>query len=209
MGKGIALLAAALALAPGALRAETADRLVTRIDSLYHAAPYWRVEFIETVRYPVFDEVETDQGSILVGPQGRFVLKTKRHVVVSDGDTLWTHNVQANQVTVERVDRAGEVVRPADFLFHFRSHYAAALSDSAGPGSCLALTATDETAFIRTMWLWVDPGSATVHKARYLDVNQNETTFDFAKIDFKVRPKADRFHYSPPAGVEIVRMPGR
>ena len=207
MRTGLAAAALAALLFPAAAHAQTADRLVTRIDSLYHASPYWKVEFTENVRYPIFDETETEKGALTVGPDGRFRLTTDRHVVVSDGDTLWTHNVKANQVTVERVAKAGEVVRPADFLFHFREKYAASLCDTAGPGQCLYLAAADETAFIREMWLWVDSATAHVKKALYRDINQNETTFEFERIDFAVRPKSERFRFDVPPGVEVVRMP--
>lgn len=205
----IPLAAAAVAalLLASAAHAQTADRLVTRIDSLYHASPSWKVEFTETVRYPVFDEAETEKGALTVGPDGRFRLTTDRHVVVSDGDTLWTHNVKANQVIVERVARAGEVVRPTDFLFHFQEEYTASLCDTAGPGQCLHLAATDETAFIREMWLWVEPATAHVKKALYRDINRNETTFDFEQIDFSVRPEPGTFRFDVPPGVEVVRMP--
>jgi len=191
----------------GSVRAQSAEGLVARIDSLYRASPNWKVEFTETVRYPVFDETETEKGTLTVGPEGQFRLVTDRHVVVSDGDTLWTHNVKANQVTVERVERAGEAVRPADFLFHFRVDYAAALCDSEGPGQCLYLAAEDDTSFIRQMWLWVEPKTAHVQKAVYRDINQNETTFDFEHIDFAARPKPGTFHFDVPPGVEVVRMP--
>ena len=46
-----------------------------------------------------------------VGPNGRFRLVSERHIVVSDGDTLWTHNQRANQLIIDRVDNAGEAVR--------------------------------------------------------------------------------------------------
>ena len=203
----LVLSAVVACLLPGVAQSQTADLLVARVDSLYHASPYWKVEFTETVRYPVFDETEIEKGALTVGPNGRFRLKTDRHVVVSDGDTLWTHNVKANQVTVEQVSRAGEVVRPADFLFHFREKYAAALCDTEGPGQCLYLAAADETAFIREMWLWVEPATAHVKRALYRDVNQNETTFEFARIVFSPRPKPETFRFEPPPGVEVVRMP--
>jgi len=204
------LAAWAVCLFPGAGHAQTAARaaeLVARVDSLYHASPYWKVEFTETVRYPIFDETETEKGTLTVGPDGRFRLATGRRVVVSDGDTLWTHNMKANQVTVERVAKAGEVVRPADFLFHFREKYESAWCDSEGPGQCLRLSAADETAFIREMWLWVEPATAHVKRARYRDINQNETTFEFARINFDPRPDPGTFHFAAPPGVEVVRMP--
>ena len=192
---------------PGPLRAETAERLISRIDSLYHASPAWRVTFDQTVRYPVFDETDEETGSLAVGADGRFRLTTGRHVIVSDGDTLWTHNLRANQVTVDRVENTGEVVRPADFLFHFKEDYQSQLCDTVGPGQCLYLKTDEPTAFIREMWLWVDTTTAHVRQAVYKDVNLNETTFEFHKIDFSYSPKAEEFRYEPPPGVEVVRMP--
>jgi outer membrane lipoprotein-sorting protein len=70
------------------------------------------------------------------------------------------------------------------------------------------LKATDETAFIREMWLWADPRSAYVKRALYKDINLNETTFDFKTIDFKIKPGRNDFRYEPPPGVEVVRLPG-
>lgn len=185
----------------------TGEQWVKRIDSLYDASPYWQVTFKQTVRYPVFDETETDKGVFTIGPEGRFRLQTRKQVVVSDGDTLWTHNVAANQVTVEPINGTKEMVRPADFLFHFRENYTVELCEDPGPGQCLHLISIDETSFIRQMWLWSDPKTATVAKAVYKDVNGNEATFEFSKINLKYKAKKSDFRYSTPPGVEVVRMP--
>ncbi len=202
----LALIALACACATPAI-AQDAAVLVGRIDSLYHASPNWRVEFDQIVRYPIFDETEKESGTLEVGPAGRFRLTTDRHVIVSDGDTLWTHNKRANQVVVDRVDDAGEAVRPVDFLFHFKEDYVKQLCDHEGPGQCLYMKTTEETAFIREMWLWVDVKTAHVRRAVYKDVNANETTFSFRKIDFAYKPKPGTFSYETPPGVEVVRMP--
>lgn len=203
----IATIAALLLLAAPTVRAQTAADWVRRIDSLYHATPTWKVQFVQTIRYPVFDESETENGSFCVGPNNKFRLETTRHVVVSNGDTLWTHNLRAQQVTVERVARANETVRPADFLFNFKESYARQLCDSKGPGQCIYLKATDETSFIREMWLWADPKEAYVRRAVYKDINGNETTFEFQKFDFAFKADKDTFRYSPPPGVDVVTMP--
>ena len=198
---------AAILLFSAPVGAQDATTLVTRIDSLYHASPNWRVEFDQVVRYPIFDETEKESGTLVGGPEGKFRLTTDRHVIVSDGDTLWTHNKRANQVVVDRVESAGEAVRPADFLFHFKEDYVKQLCDHEGPGQCLYMKTTDETAFIREMWLWVDTTTAHVKRAVYKDVNANETTFSFRQIVFGHQPKAGTFGYEAPPGVEVVRMP--
>lgn len=191
----------------GSASATTPAAWISRIDSLYNVSPYWKVDFEQTVHYPVFDETETESGTIAVGTGHRFRLQTSKHIVVSDGDTLWTHNIPANQLTIEKVSKAGEVVRPADFLFHFRQDYTPQLCDSPGPGQCIYLKANDETAFIREMWLWADPDNAYVRKAMYRDINGNETTFEFKKFNLKYKAGKDEFRYSAPPGVEVIRMP--
>lgn len=208
MWKAAALSVCAFGLFPaGATGGPTAEALTARIDSLYHASPHWLVSFEQKVHYPVFDETESESGRLGVGPEGRFRLTTDRYVIVSDGDTLWTHNLRANQVIVDLVARSGETVRPADFLFHFKEDYKRELCDQAGPGTCLHLTAGDETAFIREMWLWADPKTALVKRAVYKDINLNQTTFDFRTVDFKYAPGPTEFHFEAPPGVEVVRMP--
>ena len=198
-------VASLLAASPAA--AQSAPNLVWQIDSLYHASSYWSVKFEQLVHYPVFNETERESGTLSVGPDGRFRLKTDRHIVISDGDTLWTHNMRANQVTVDRVDATDEVIRPADFLFHFKEDYDVADCNRDGPGTCLYLLARDETAFIREMWLWADPATAYVKKAVYKDINLNETTFTFVEINFSFKPGKGEFSYDPPPGVEIVKLP--
>lgn len=186
---------------------QTATELTKRIDSLYHHAAHWQVTFEQKVHYPVFDETESESGRLSVGKEGRFRLTTLRHVIVSDGDTLWTHDLRANQLIVDLVAHSAETVRPADFLFHFREDYDQVLGDLEGPGTCLYLKSTDETAFIREMWLWADPKTAHVRRALYKDINLNQTTFDFKSIDFKFHPPPGEFRYEAPPGVEVVRMP--
>ena len=194
-------------LAPLASAGPTASQLCERIDSLYHKSPHWQVAFDQKVHYPVFDEVESESGKLGVGPKGRFRLTTDRYVIVSDGDTLWTHNLRANQVTVDLVAKAGETVRPADFLFRFKQEYKRELCQDPGPGTCVHLVAQDETAFIREMWLWTDPQTAMVKRAVYKDINLNETTFEFKTVDFKYKPDSKEFRYEAPPGVEVVRLP--
>lgn len=215
-GRGVALRLwvglSALLLGPGpwgvhATAGDSAEDLTRRIDSLYHKSPHWQVAFDQKVHYPVFDETEQESGTLCVGPEGRFRLTTNRHVIVSDGDTLWTHNLRANQLVVDLVERSAETVRPADFLFRFKEDYTRALCDDEGPGTCLYLKATDETAFIREMWLWADPKTSHVKRAVYKDINLNQTTFDFKTIDFKFSPPAGLFRYEAPPGVEVVSMP--
>ena len=201
------LVALTVLLSGPVARAETALALVQRIDSLYHASPNWHVAFEQTVRYPVFNETDTESGTLSVGPDGRFRLVSDRHTVVSDGDTLWTHNRHANQLVIDRVDNTGEAVRPADFLLQFEEEYETTLCDHDGPGQCLYLKSNDETAFIREMWLWADPQTAHVKRAIYKDVNLNETTFKFKTIDFEFTPDTGDFRYAAPPGVEVVRMP--
>jgi outer membrane lipoprotein-sorting protein len=206
MNKAVLVILTVL-LTVSVAQAETAEGLVQRIDSLYHASPTWRVTFEQSVRYPVFNETETESGTLAAGPDGRFRLVSDRHTVVSDGDTLWTHNHRANQLIIDRVDNAGETVKPADFLLQFEEEYETTLCDHDGPGQCLYLVSSDETAFIREMWLWADPETAHVKRAVYKDVNLNETTFEFKTIDFEFSPDADVFRYAAPPGVEVVRMP--
>lgn len=199
------VVAGVLTATPAA--AQSAASLVTRIDSLYHASDHWSVDFEQLVHYPVFNETDRESGSLSVGPAGKFRLRTDRHIVISDGDTLWTHNLRANQVTVDRVDASDEVIRPADFLFHFKEDFDVAECNSEGPGTCLYLKARDESAFIREMWLWANPETAHVRKAVYRDINLNETTFTFVKINFSFKPGRGEFSYDPPPGVEVIRLP--
>jgi outer membrane lipoprotein-sorting protein len=186
---------------------QSAATLVHQIDSLYHASAHWSVDFEQQVHYPVFNETDQETGTLSVGPSGKFRLSTDRHIVTSDGDTLWTHNIRANQVTVDRVDATDEVIRPADFLFHFKEDYDVSACDSDGPGTCLYLKTRDESAFIREMWLWADPATSHVKRAVYKDINLNETTFTFVKIDFSFKPSKKEFSYDPPPGVEVIRLP--
>ena len=201
------LIGASITVMANVASAQSAASLVSRIDSLYHASDHWSVEFEQIVHYPVFNETDRESGTLSAGPDGKFRLETDRHIVISDGDTLWTHNLRANQVTVDRVDASDEVIRPADFLFHFKEDFDVAECNSDGPGTCLYLRARYESAFIREMWLWADPKTAQVKRAVYKDINLNETTFTFVKINFSFKPGKSEFSYDPPPGVEVIRLP--
>jgi len=200
-----ALLGGALALAVGASRADAADAL----RDFSRDARSGRAAFTQVVTSPDGARRRTSSGSFEFARPNRFrfvYAKPYAQVIVGDGDKVWLHDVDLQQVTVRAMDQAL----------------------GATPAALLAGTGLERDFVLRALpaaegldWVQAEPR-----------VRQESIGFQSLKVGFRERqlaaldmvdsfgqrsqitftdlvlntpPAPDAFRYVPPAGVEVLR----
>ena len=200
-----ALLGGALALAVGASRADAADAL----RDFSRDARSGRAAFTQVVTSPDGARRRTSSGSFEFARPNRFrfvYAKPYAQVIVGDGDKVWLHDVDLQQVTVRAMDQAL----------------------GATPAALLAGTGLERDFVLRALpaaegldWVQAEPR-----------VRQESIGFQSLKVGFRERqlaaldmvdsfgqrsqitftdlvlntpPAPDAFRFVPPAGVEVLR----
>lgn len=199
------LLGAALCLAAGASRADAVDALREFTRDVRSG----RADFTQVVTSPDGVRKRTSSGSFEFARPNRFrfaYAKPYAQVIVGDGDKVWLHDVDLQQVTVRAMNQAL----------------------GATPASLLAGAGLDRDFVLRALpasqgldWVQADPrlrsdaiGFQSLKvgfRGRQLAALDLVDSFGQRSLitftDFAVNPAVapDAFRFVPPAGVEVLR----
>ena len=200
-----ALLGGALALAVGASRADAADAL----RDFSRDARSGRAAFTQVVTSPDGARRRTSSGSFESARPNRFrfvYAKPYAQVIVGDGDKVWLHDFDLQQVTVRAMDQAL----------------------GATPAALLAGTGLERDFVLRALpaaegldWVQAEPrvrqesiGFQSLKvgfRGRQLaaldmvDSFGQRSQITFTDLVLNTPPAPDAFRFVPPAGVEVLR----
>ena len=198
----IATLLLTLTLACAASAAE--------IDRAAAALAGTEAQFTQRFTPKGFKTSQVDSGSVVFGtlPMMRWsYAKPEQKVFVFDGNRSWFYLPDEKQVTVTTIDeqRRGElpflvIGDPAARDRHFIVR-----ETTRGGTVTTTLQPRQSSAMIRTITITIAAATHAIQHVSYSDRDGNETTFDFAGFTRRaVAP--DFFHFTPPAGVEVVQQ---
>lgn len=203
VGLTVALVLAAGAGAAAPKAVDNIEALVAYLDGLETLA----MRFTQT-RYDEYDELlETAQGQAEIARPGRFRWEyTEPYVqtLVTDGRTLWIHDVDLNQVTVNAVGEGGRG-SPAELLgaeFAVLDRYTIVrLADEDGVAWFRLSPNTPGDEF-QTVDLGMRDGELAA--MRLQDNLGQRTQLAFSAVVRNGPLDAARFVFTPPPGVDVV-----
>jgi outer membrane lipoprotein-sorting protein len=185
--------------------------ILEKSETAYARAGTFSAEFVQTIESGDFFEDERIEGKLLMEYPNRFRLDTPEQVIACDGETLWSYSVENEQVLVEPVAGAEDLVTPADYLFNFKENFRIAADTvlELEEQLCyrLSLEALTDEQFVRQLDLYLDYESYEVAQVSYTDINDNLVTMRFHKLKLGEPIPAERFRFQTPKGVEEVRLP--
>ena len=157
-----------------------------------------------------FKNSQVDSGSVVFGtlPMMRWsYARPEQKVFVFDGNRSWFYLPAEKQVTVTAIDeqRRGElpflvIGDPAARDRHFIVR-----ETTSGGTVTTTLQPRQSSAMIRNITITIAAATHAIQRVSYSDGDGNETTFEFAGFTRRaIAP--DFFHFTPPAGVEVVQQ---
>lgn len=206
----VTLLLAALAIpahADAAADAAAARRVQSSIGELSSL----RAEFMQTVTDAAGRLVERAEGTMSLARPGRFRwdYRVPPQLIVSDGTTVWFHDVGLEQVTIRP---AAEMIvgTPAMLLSgegDLKAEFEIADGGLADGLAWSLLTPRRSDGDFRSLRLGFAGGE--LRRMVLLDRLGQTTELSFERVERNPRLKASQFSFKPPAGVDVVgRAPG-
>lgn len=198
-------LAAAAAVADPAADQAAARRVELALGSLSSL----RADFRQTVTDAEGRLVEQAEGRMALARPGRFRwdYRVPEQVIVSDGRTVWFHDVELEQVTVRGA--AETLAGTPAMLLAGQGELAAEFDmEDAGNEDGLAwtrLTPRRPDGDFRELRLGFAGGD--LRRMLLLDLLGQLTRLDFERIERNPRLDASLFRFVPPAGVDVVGRP--
>lgn len=192
----------ALAAVSGVARADAVDTLKAFVGEVKTG----RAAFTQTVTSPDGAKKKQSSGSFEFSRPDRFrfaYLKPYEQLIVGDGQKVWLHDADLNQVTVRPFDQAlGST--PAALLAGTaleRDFTLKALPDEGGLQWAEAQPKAKEASF-RT--LKVGFRGTQLAALEIVDAFGQRSRLDFSQLETNPALRAERFRFTPPPGVDVL-----
>lgn len=197
-----------IALLPLVAAAETSSDLTAahRLESALEGLAGFRAEFRQTVTDARGQVIESAEGTVSLARPGRFRwdYRVPEQLIVSDGVTVWFHDIGLEQVTIRS---AAETLQgtPAMLLSGDRNLRAEFMISEGGTEDGLAwsrLTPLGEEGDFRELRVGIAAGE--LRRMTLLDRLGQTTRLEFARIERNPRFEKSTFGFIPPPGVDVV-----
>lgn len=195
----------ALAMLAGAACVARADAVDT-LRAFVSDVKSGRADFSQTVTSPDGAKKKVSTGSFEFSRPNRFRFnysKPFEQLIVSDGQKVWLHDVDLNQVTVRRLDQALGAT-PAALLAGGaleRDFELSALPSSAGLDWVKATPRVKDGGVAQLRVGFRDKVLAALE---IVDAFGQHSLLTFSAVQQGVAVPAERFHFVPPAGVDVI-----
>lgn len=216
---GLVLLASILmgffpGLAQGS--ALSLDEVIAKVQTQYEIRQDFKARFIQETTVKSLGRKQQSEGMVYFKKPGKMrwiYQKPTPQEIISDGKTLWNYRPEDRQVVVAPMEQAFQSKTPTTFLAgigHLKKDFQARFVEdpSAGAHYGLELTPHEPQGNLEKLFLRVDKKDFKILQARIQDLMGNITQISFSQIQFDNNLSDSLFTFTPPAGVEIFKMPG-
>ena len=197
-----------IALLPLAAAADTSSDLTAarRLESALEGLSGFRASFRQTVTDASGQVIESAEGTVALARPGRFRwdYRVPEQVIVSDGITVWFHDIGLEQVTIRS---ASETLQgtPAMLLSGDGDLRAEFVIGDGGTEDGLAwsrLTPRGEEGDFRELRVGIAGGE--LRRMTLFDRLGQTTRLEFDRIERNPRFEKSTFSFTPPPGVDVV-----
>ena len=214
LGFALMIVGASPVLAAEALGSDAAV-VASRVQARYDATDTMRGDFVQEVRLGTSGRVLRSQGTMHFQKPGRMrwdYVSPERQTIVADGETLWIHQPEDEQVLRGKLAHAFESQTPVSFLLGVgrleRDFSSRLLRPGEGGVLRLELTPRGQEGGSATLLLEVDPLSYDLRAAVVRDSLGNETRVALGAVERNVVLDAALFVFKRPSGTDLLEVPG-
>lgn len=187
-----------------------ADDIIDKVKKKYDDIESLTANFTQSFKWKLAGETQEQDGKIFIKGKEKFRIETKEQIIVSDGLSLWTFSKSNNQVIIDNVDKAEEVILPREIFLQFSRNYNPKYvkEEKYNNTDChvVNLIAKTDNQFIREMKVWVDKDKWLTQQVQHTDINGNMTTYSLSAIQVNQNLKDNVFSLQIPDNVEVIDM---
>ena len=188
----------------------TASLHAAELDRAAAALEGTEAQFTQQFTPKGFSKTQVESGTVIFGtlPMMRWSYdRPEEKLFVFDGDHSWFYVPADKQVTVTALDATRRSELPflliADPAARERNFITR--ESTRGRSVVVTLEPRSRSAMIRNVAVTIAPDTHRIERVAYTDREGNQTNFDLSAAH-KRAVTNDLFHFTPPAGVEVVEQ---
>ena len=187
----------------------TADEAMEKSKAWFKSGKAWNLTFRVQVFYVDSPEIAPQDGKILVAEGDRFVLDMAGIKFYSDGESLWQHNVEQNQVLIKAVEDLSSSLHPSELLFKYLNCKAKSISEGEFGGEKLWVLKLDPSKYagqFTQMEVWLSKKDFSPKRLFTVDPSGNGSWYNIVNLKVMKKVSAEDFKYKPIKGVDEIDM---
>ena len=187
-----------------------APEIIKKVKQKYDSIESFSADFKQIFKWKLAGETQENAGKVFLKGKDKFRIETEEQLIVSDGNTLWSYSKINNQVIIDNMKNADEVVLPREIFLKYSQKYRPSLlrKEKLNIFECyvLHLVSKTEDVLIKEMKIWVNTKNWITLKIEQVDINQNVTIYILNNIITNKKIDSSKFIYNVPQNVEIIDM---
>jgi len=190
------------------LLAKSPNSVLKGLKKRYKKIETLQADFREIFEWAMTGEKIQREGNLIVTDDNRFRINTPEQLLVCDGQSVYRHNRERNQIIIEPVNASNNNMLPQRLMLQFADEFKAtkttelAVDGRAGVRLDLISNAPDEVLISEaTVWLTIDDN--IVHRLKFDDLNGNTTTYFFSNIQINQPIDITLITFTPPEDAEV------
>jgi len=187
-----------------------AAEIIKNVKHKYEEIESFSADFKQVFKWKLAAETQEHQGKIILQGADKFRIETSDQLIISDGTTIWTYSKINNQVIIDAIGKANDVILPREIFLKFSKEYNEKLQgeERITNSDCyiVHLIAKNEDIFIKEMKIWIDKKAWLTLKIEHIDINNNLTVYSLDNIITNKKIAAEEFVYKIPPGIEVIDM---
>jgi outer membrane lipoprotein carrier protein len=207
------LAISALVFAVLPVRADVRSDAVSRLQQRYDHTSTLQADFSQTVESATLAGTLESKGTVAFEKPNRMrwdYTSPDPQLIVGDGETLWIYQPDLKQVIKAPLKEAFTSTTPVTFLAglgQVERDFDVSLERDTPEQWLLKLVPKKKDQGLGDMILGVRKSDASVAEARITDPAGTTTSIRFSNEKLNAPVAADRFTFTPPPGVDVVRPP--
>ena len=187
----------------------TADEAMEKSKAWFKSGKAWNLTFRVQVFYVDSPEIASQDGKLLVAEGDRFVLDMAGIKFYSDGESLWQHNVEQNQVLIKAVEDLSSSLHPSELLFKYLKCKAKSIYEGEFGGEKLWVLKLDPSKYagqFTQMEVWLSKKDFSPKRLFTVDPSGNGSWYNIVNLKVMKKVSAEDFRYKPIKGVDEIDM---
>ena len=189
--------------------AVTASEAMEKSKAWFKSGRAWSLDFKVQVFYSGSPDIASQNGKLLVADGDRFVLDMAGIKFYSDGESLWQHNVEQNQVLIKSVEDLSSSLHPSELLFKYLNCKAKEISEGEFGGKKLWVLKLDPSKYegqFTQMEVWLSQKDFSPARLYTVDPSGNGSWYNIVNLKVVKSVSAADFKYKPIKGVDEIDM---
>ena len=205
----IRLFVIIVALAANCVFALSADEAMEKSKAWFKSGKAWNLDFRVQVFYAESPDIASQNGKLLVAEGDRFVLDMAGIKFYSDGESLWQHNVEQNQVLIKSVEYLSSSLHPSELLFKYLNCKAKEISEGEFNNQKLWVLKLDASKYagqFDQMEVWLSKKDFSPVRLFTVDPAGNSSWYNILKLNVVKKVSPDDFKFKPGKNVDEIDM---